>query len=317
MGNALAPYIGNVAYFLVPYADLTNNAIDAVFLTSAVIWAIVIEATNMSIPFPIDEISLVIGILSATVGFLLSMILNKSLSISMNGIAQFETLVSNIEVFAWTLVTVSSEKETVDDIFIALKMLPNSIKHVFRKDFSYKYMLAEEKDIHVRNFVNELKEMDPTATRVIETYLFLLLKKMQQLDEKDYRLIYSKWEGIYTPYGTISSLIGYKYPVLFEYIIGTALFFYVLLLPISYVERGFQNVIVTFIILYFFIGLKSASKMLDNPFVTLPEGITIFPIATKTSKKTRQNIEKIQRYCRTHQCNSTTNVKKLKLDLDE
>ncbi len=178
----------------------------------------------------------------------------------MNGIAEFETLVSNIEVFAWTLVTVSSKKDTNDDIFVALKMLPNSIKHVFRKDFSYKYMLKDEKDIHVRNFVNELKEMDPNATRVVPTYLFLLLKKMQHVDDKDYRLIYSTWEGIYKPYGTISSLIGYKYPILFEYIVGTALFFYVLLLPISYTERGFQNVFVTFIILYFFIDSNQQVK---------------------------------------------------------
>ncbi len=52
MGNALAPYIGNLAYFLVPFADLTNNTLDAVFLILATIWSIIIESKEHEYTIP-------------------------------------------------------------------------------------------------------------------------------------------------------------------------------------------------------------------------------------------------------------------------
>ena len=139
--------------------------------------------------------------------------------------------------------------------------------------------------------------------------------RAHKTDKSLLRLFHKKWESLYGPYGKIASLIGYDTPVLFEYIISTAFFFYTFLLPISYTTYGNQNVLITFIILYFYIGLKSAGLLLQNPFVALPKGVTIFPIATKVSKETRNNIENIQRYCLTNTCTKKMS-NKIKLDLD-
>ena len=315
MGNLLAPVLGNVAYFLVPFADLPNNWLDPVFLSVAVIWSIVVENVQIEMPFGADEIALVISILSGTLGFLLSLLLNKYMTRNKEGLAQFETLVGNIEAFAWTVSTLPIDNSLKLDMLTILKIMPNAVKHVFRGDYSYEGQLKGEKDPRLKKIVEEMKSLDPKANNVVNTFLFMMMKRTHKIEKSLLRLFHAKWESLYGPYGTIASLIGYDTPLLFEYIISTAFFFYSFMLPISYTSSGNQNVLITFIILYFYIGLKSAGLLLQNPFVALPKGVTVFPIATKVSKETRNNIENIQRYCLTNTCAKKTS-NKIKLELD-
>ena len=315
MGNILAPVLGNVAYFIVPFADLPNNWLDPVFLSIAVVWSIIVENTKIEMPFGTDEIALVISILSGTLGFLLSLLLNKYLIRNKQGIAEFESLVGNIEGFAWTVSTIPIDKSLKLEMLSILKIMPNAVKHVFRGDYSYEGQLKGEKDLRLIKIVDEMKSLDPKANNVVNTFMFMMMKRAHKTDNSLLRLFHKKWESLYGPYGKIASLIGYDTPVLFEYIISTAFFFYTFLLPISYTTYGNQNVLITFIILYFYIGLKSAGLLLQNPFVALPKGVTIFPIATKVSKETRNNIENIQRYCLSNACTKKMS-NKIKLDLD-
>ena len=48
--------------------------------------------------------------------------------------------------------------------------------------------------------------------------------------------------------------------------------------------------------MYFFLGLNAAGKMLANPFVKLPDGITIFPTVSNVAKSARVTIVNIEKY---------------------
>lgn len=69
-----------------------------------------------------------------------------------------------------------------------------------------------------------------------------------------------------------------------------------MLLPLGYTEQSYYNIGITFVIMYFFLGLNAAGKMLANPFVKLPNGITVFPTVSDVAKSARVTIENIEIY---------------------
>ena len=72
MGNTFGKTLGNVAYIFVPFSDISHNWVDPLIIVAAVVWSIVIESYGLTLPYGADENALMIGILSATLGFLLS-----------------------------------------------------------------------------------------------------------------------------------------------------------------------------------------------------------------------------------------------------
>lgn len=312
MGNLLAPYLGNFAYFFVPFADFSKNWMDPLIIIAAVIWSIVVEVVQFDIPWNIDEIVLIVNILSGTMGFLLSLNLTKYMSRNKDGIALFETYVGTVESTAWFLSTMDIESKLRNELYTVLKILPTSLKHVFRKDFSYDEMIKDEKDQGIIQFVSELRVLDPEAKEPMDSILFLFMIKIRKL-KKDKFILHGKWESLFNPYETISSIVAYDVPDLFEYILGSALVIYTLFLPMSYSERNQWNIAITFFVMYFFVGLNAAGLMLQNPFVGLPKGVTVFPTATAASKISRKNIQKILNYCNNEICVTKYAKKKLKI----
>ena len=55
--------------------------------------------------------------------------------------------------------------------------------------------------------------------------------------------------------------------------------------------------LISFLIMYFFVGLNTAGQMVQNPFVSLPKNVTIYPTASAISKGSKDVIERIQTYC--------------------
>ena len=118
MGNILAPVLGNLAYLLVPFS--AANYVDITFILIAVIWSIIVEFTELKIPWNYDDNNFIIGILSGTLGFLLSLNLSKYMETNRTGLALFETLTGNCQVVAWKVNAMAEElpDNEADDIDI-------------------------------------------------------------------------------------------------------------------------------------------------------------------------------------------------------
>jgi len=320
MGNYGVKIFGNLGYVLVPFSDLQNNWIDPVIIITAVIWSIIIESYELVPPYGTDENSLVVGILSATLGFLLSLNLGQYLAQNKDGIGNFEAYVRQISALAWSVSTlelpdekriednvtnneilVSAESDTYVQlkykIFAILKLMPFALKHFFRGSFSLDKMeKAETDDSVITEVINDMRELEKTGNiNPIDNLMFLLMIKLKHL-KGDITVIHGKWDALYGPYGSIATAAGYDTPVIFSYVLTTALLIYITMLPLGYSGHSGWNVGITFVIMYFFVGLNSAGKLVHNPFVSLPDGITIFPTASNTARGARKEIEAIEKY---------------------
>ena len=307
--------LGNLSYFLVPFANLRKNWVDPLFIILAVIWSIIIETTGIKLPWNADDNSLMTTILSGTLGFLLSLNLSYYMSMNKDGVSLYKEFVGNVEAVAWTVSTegdsytaasldndVVIEDDSLDAIrlkyktFAILKILPYALKHYYRGDFSLQNMRRNEENQLILEVIDEIEKLD--SEHPIDALMFLLMIKFRRVagEGGDITVIHGKWDMVFGPYGNIDSLVNYNTPVIFNYILSTALFFYLMLLPLGYSEQSYYNIGITFVIMYFFLGLNAAGKMLANPFVKLPRGITVFPTVSNVAKSARVTIENIEKY---------------------
>ncbi len=307
--------IGNFGYFLVPFASWRTNWVDPLFIVLAVIWSIIIETNGIKLPWNLEDNAQMTTILSGTLGFLLSLNLGNYMAMNKDGISLYKEFVGNVEAVAWTVSTegdkytaasldkdVVIEDDSLDTIrlkyktFAILKILPYALKHYFRGDFSLKDMRKKESDKLILEVINDIEELDSDSP--LDALMFLLMIKFRRVagEGGDITVIHGKWDTVFGPYGSIDSLVNYQTPVIFNYILSTALFFYLMLLPLGYSEQSYYNIGITFVIMYFFLGLNAAGKMLANPFVKLPNGITIFPTVSNVAKSARVTIGNIEKY---------------------
>ena len=232
-----------------------------------------------------------------------------------DGISLYKEFVGNVEAVAWTVSTegdrytpksldkdVVLEDDSQDAIrlkyktFAILKILPYALKHYFRGDFSLEDMRNKEGDKLILEVIDDIENLDPDHP--MDALMFLLMIKFRRVagEGGDITVIHGKWDTVFGPYGSIDSLVNYKTPTIFNYMLSTALFFYLVLLPLGYTEHSYYNIGITFVIMYFFLGLNAAGKMLANPFVKLPDGITIFPTVSNVAKSARKTIVNIEKY---------------------
>tara|TARA_A100001015_G_scaffold191873_1_gene213829 strand:- start:444 stop:1508 length:1065 start_codon:yes stop_codon:yes gene_type:complete len=314
----------NLRYFFVPFANLKNNISDPLIIVIALAWSIIIENYEIDLPYGLDENNLVIGIISATLGFLLSLNLAHYLEQNRNGMDLYQNYVDNIFGIAWMICTLEDpdddrikNNEDIDNqdlistemiknkyyvrlkykLFGILKLMPTILKHHFRGDYDLNIMESMEKDPFVIDVIKDLRNLDKldNVTSPVDNIMFLLVLKLKHL-KGDITVIHGKLDQLYACISSISALVKYSTPIIFSYVLITALVIYTALLPLGYSGRSWYNVWITFVIMYFFIGLNSAGKFVRNPFVSLPEGITIFPTATNIQRKARISIESIEKH---------------------
>ena len=312
---------GNLVYFFVPFSDFKNNISDPIIIVSAVIWSVIIEVYKLELPFGTEENNLVISILSGALGFLLSLNLTHYLEQNKQGMEYYETFIDNTYAIAWMVCALEDPDEkrinvnddidkqdlisSEDDYYIRLKyktfgilkILPAVLKHVFRGDYNLDNLERTDKDPFVRDVIQELRKMEEndSVTNPVDNLMFLLMLKLKHL-KGDITVIHSKWDSLYSHYSAISALVSYGTPIIFSYVLVTALGFYTLLLPLGYSGYSSYNVGITFVIMYFFIGLNSAGKFVRNPFIHLPDGVTIFPTSTNLQKNARITIDNIEKH---------------------
>ena len=282
----------NYKYIFVPFSDLKNNKRDPLVITAVILWSIVVEMFEIRAPWGSDETTIVTGVLTGTLGFLLALNLDKNLTRNKSGIALFEAYVGNIEALAWAVHTIEKDCDSMSkaEIYEILKILPNTLKHVFRKDFDYGLLKTTE------NLKREMKKFDGDANSPVETLLFLLANKLHKIGNT-FLILDRKWDGLFSPYGSIASLQNYETPIIFDFVLTSALILFCTFLPLSYSQFTYWNVLISFLIMYFFVGLNTAGQMVQNPFVSLPKNVTIYPTASAISKGSKDVIERIQTYC--------------------
>ena len=72
---------------------------------------------------------------------------------------------------------------------------------------------------------------------------------------------------------------------------------YILLLPFTFSDtESFNNIWLSGLIVYFFLSLNAAGRLLQNPFTKINENSNIFATVTQTSRDTVSIIKKIRDY---------------------
>lgn len=337
--------MGNVAFVFVPFGTLFNaigtcnyknkiNWIDPTVIALTVAWSVVIES------LPVDELvrpwsdsahGLVSGIIASTLGFLLPLYLNDAMGKNKTGNALFEAFCGDVVALAWEMAIFGSKsgsmsrlenKTDVNNeytrVFAIMRTMPQTLKHMFRGDFKYKYMAAGMKEgpkkKNMELVVKKMRELDSTGEHAMEATMFLLMHHIRRLINLEFKnatkedkqlmggrqasmtVLMTKWNNIYGSYGALSSLSSYKRPQLFQYVLYTALIFYVVLLPWSYSDKNSWNVFITFGIIYFFVSLGSAGHIIENPFVHLGKHLTIFQTTSGAARANTQLINDIEQY---------------------
>lgn len=343
--------LGSLAYLFVPFggliAALTTcnfkriDLIDPILIIVACTWSIIIES------LPIDELvrpwtdtahTMITGIISGTLGFLLPLYLNDAMDKNKVGNTLYEAFCGDVVALGWEMTVFGSKDGEIDrtkysrevneeyeKVFAIMRTMPQTLKHIFRGDFNYEKML-DVKDTKNYNtplmmkIVDKLRELDTTGEHVIESTMFLLMHHIRKLMNLEYEarteenikksdsrqgamtVLMKKWNDIYSSYGSLSSLSLYKIPILFEFVLYSALSFYVILLPWSFSDRNSWNVFIVFIIVYFFFSLAAAARIIQNPFLSNDidgdgvNDINVFQTVSKAAKDATQLINDIEQY---------------------
>lgn len=337
--------INYIRYFFVPFSEPQRYWADPLIIILSIVWSIIVTYAGIDSPFNVDDLNALNNVLSGTLGFLLPLYLTTCIDKSKKGIELYDALCGDVLALAWQVAAYGDQKNRKDepdmcddgdtwldlknDIFNALEIIPDAIKHVFRKDFKYHYLIIsdnekrwntvkEDWDIY-NTTINAIKTIDremyenldnrdkfvgkkDTPIEAIMFYLVFRLRKIQVERQRYISIMMEKWNDIYSSYGTTSSLINYNQPLLFSFVLYSATVLYVIILPFTFVDQGGKNVLLTGLIIYFFLSLNSAGKILQNPFNSLNHDMNVFKTVSKTAENTRYQIRKIKYYGQRKEC---------------
>lgn len=318
----------DILYFLVPFSDPMHNWVDPLVIITSVTWASIVVAADLSIAVNSDDQSILTNVLTGTLGFLLPLYLSTCIEKNKKGIELYDAFCGDVIALAWEVASYGDERKKGEmdmcdegdseewrmykrDVFDILEAAPDILKHVFRGDFDYN----EIKNSYVAEALEKIDrpvevkgECIGSDAAPVEAMMFLLVTRLRNLPvEKDkghvMEIIMKKWNDVYSSYGTTDSLISYKEPLLFSYVLYTAMIIYMVFLPFGFSERSWNNVWITGIVIYFFISLNSAGVLLQNPFKALSSDLHIFQTVSGAAKNTRCIIRKIEYYGLRKECN--------------
>ena len=322
----------DLSYFFVPFASLFGkdaNLTDPVLIVISVFWTSIIILTGIKFPesLPIDDINILSSVLGGTLGFLLPLYLSTCIEKNRSGITLYDAYCGDVVALAWEVAAYGDgvealkgnskqvSKQLADDltqkddteawktlrkeIFQIMIEMPMIIKHVFRNDFRYDKVDDEQ-------LSSWMQKIDKGKEHPIEEIMFLLVMRLRRMptvtSDKTtsgdiLQIMMKKWNDIYSSYGTTASLIQYQEPLLFSYILYTAMGIYILLLPFTFSDtESFNNIWLSGLIVYFFLSLNAAGRLLQNPFTKINENSNIFATVTQTSRDTVSIIKKIRDY---------------------
>lgn len=319
--------LNDVFYFFVPFSNLKENWIDPLVIVGSIVWASIVVAADITIDVPGDDQGILTGVLTGTLGFLLPLYLSTCIDKNKKGIELYDAFNGDVIALAWEVASYGDERKEGEidmcdegdsvawrtykkEVFDILEAAPDILKHVFRGDFQYK----EIKNEYVRDALRKIDrpvqlkgECVGEDAAPVEAMMFLLVTRLRNLPVKKdnghvLQIIMKKWNDVYSSYGTCDSLITYTEPLLFSYVLYTAMLIYIVFLPFGFAANSWDNVWITGIVIYFFISLNSAGVMLQNPFKSISNDLHIFQTVSGAAKNTRCIIRKIEYYGMRNEC---------------
>jgi hypothetical protein len=325
--------LNDIFYFFVPFSDIRSNWVDPLIIVTSVAWASIVVAGDLSIGVNSDDQGILTGVLTGTLGFLLPLYLSTCIDKNKKGIELYDAFCGDVIALAWEVASYGDERKEGEtdmcdggdskswrkykqEVFDILEAAPDILKHVFRGDFDYDEIVNK----NVRKALQKIDKPDNLKkgecynadVAPVEAMMFLLVTRLRNIPVKENKghileIIMKKWNDVYSSYGTTDSLISYKEPLLFSYVLYTAMLIYMVFLPFGFSERSWNNVWITGIVIYFFISLNSAGVLLQNPFKSIKNDLHIFQTVSGAAKNTRCIIRKIEYYGQREECPKVEN----------
>lgn len=302
-------FCSDFLYFFVPFANVSikncadmqwGKMIDAFIVLLSMVWILIVVTVKLSLPdiLPMDDLNLLVNVVTGSLGFLLPLYLSNAIEKNRSGVALYEAFCGDVVALAWQVKTYEKDNKEADGntLFKIMKQMPQTIKHTFRGTFDYD-KIGDDDLKKLMMGVRQGGESNP-----IEEVMFLLIIELRRLTKGSENpdalgIMMKKWNDIYGSYGTNASLIGYQEPLLFSYVLYTAIFIYVGFLPFSFADpHTGNNIWIGGLIIYFFLSLNAAGKVLQNPFVSLKTKLPVFATVSGTARSTKALLERINKY---------------------
>lgn len=255
----------------------------------------------------------VFAILSATLGFILPLQLNTALEKNSGCLDNYNTFVNNIVAFAMDILSfhVVNEKNELlnsDELKLAEVVLaqtfdviiamPALAKWHFRNGKSDLNKLTTKNNVKFSNTRGgyEVVEISQHVSEMahVEACFFKLLDYVKDLKENKTQIAIlatiQSWERAYSSWDNMGNLNKYKSPMIFQYVVNSALIFYSFLLPYEFYENGYNAIWMAGSIGYFFLGLNVAGHRARNPFAS---GKRNFQTVTNAQKRGTKQLQQI------------------------
>jgi predicted membrane chloride channel (bestrophin family) len=264
-----------------------------------------------------ESITTIVAAATATLSFILGMTLNGAMTKNAEGIALFNAFTGDLLAFAMHLLSLSDDdkKDSEDyerargNIRDLLLAAPGILKWSFRSK-GVEVDLVQVKERSDGSSVKLSERNRPmycaikryTSLGAVEAFMLVLGNEIEKLSklglsgETTVPTLIAKWENLYTSYGNLGNLLGWKPPALFSWWLGVCLYVYLILMPYTFVPAaGYHAIYLSFIISYFFLGAYVGLQKLGDPFAEGVSDSGEFATVTAAAKTAQQVLEELFR----------------------
>lgn len=271
-----------------PLGDLKTFTIIALQCTWTSIFIATHIGENLTFTLPNGgestvSMSQLIGTLAVTLGFILPLQMSTALSKNAASNAKFGAFSGDCIAMSWEIAALSQSKYdeiVIPKLYQILKVLPQSVKHHFRHNGNVnlakltasgdKKIRANTKFKHVAAGKSVKRLVDGKKINMVDACMLKLLDYINDLagkyDKDQQRELMKTWNRVYSSWGGMNAINGYKPPTIYTYVLNFALLLYIVLLPFTMINQGFHAVWMAGLITYFFLGLNIAGQKAGNAF---------------------------------------------------
>ena len=281
-----------------PFADFTTFFI----IVCQCLWTyafIVLELDSGT------DVTIVVGILAGTLGFILPLQLNSALSKNANCLNNYNAFTGDLVALCWDIIAFykndpeqARNDKNIQRLFNVICAMPALAKHQFRGTLDLtkattigdKVFISNLGGQEVGTMVNSLQGDGMTVVDVCFYKLLDYLKDLLPNDVKTRGFMIKSWERAYGSWGNMSNLNAYKPPSIFTNVLNVALALYSLLLPFTLASQGYHAIWMVAIIGYFFLGLNMAGRKVANAFAENAVGFQTVTTGQKSATNAVQQV---------------------------
>lgn len=298
--------------FFPPLADISTFLL--IVLQCLWTWTFVAYDLRKGVTYDVTN---VVKILSATLGFILPLQLNSALKKNATCLNAYNTCTGNLIALCWDIIAFypkgPDEAIANGNIKRSLNVIgamPALIKHTFRGTIelskSTTIKTTNNKEMFLKDCVGgkevctlyykmyvDNKSGGMTAVDLCFYKLLDYIKDLTKKEKDKTRAVLVKsWERAYRTWGNMSNLHAYAPPTIFTYVLNVGLLLYSILLPFTLVtdDNGYHAIWMVAIVGYFFLGLNIAGRKVSNAFA---EDAVGYQTVTNSQKKASTSVQQI------------------------